>query len=49
MSVTAWEPRIVSVLVAEVVGSTSIAEKLGSERSKFLVTWAFRCRTRVTR
>jgi ABC-type transport system substrate-binding protein/class 3 adenylate cyclase len=36
MSVTAGERRIVSVLVADVAGSTSIAEKLGPERSKFL-------------
>jgi ABC-type transport system substrate-binding protein/class 3 adenylate cyclase len=36
MSVTAGERRIVSVLVADVAGSTSVAEKLGPERSKFL-------------
>jgi ABC-type transport system substrate-binding protein/class 3 adenylate cyclase len=36
MSVTAGKRRVVSVLVADVVGSTSIAEKLGPERSKFL-------------
>ena len=36
MSVTAGERRIVSVLVADVAGSTSIAEKLGPERSTFL-------------
>ena len=36
MSVTAGERRIVSVLIADVAGSTSIAEKLGPERSKFL-------------
>jgi ABC-type transport system substrate-binding protein/class 3 adenylate cyclase len=30
------ERRIVSVLVSDLVGSTSIAEKLGPERSKFL-------------
>jgi ABC-type transport system substrate-binding protein/class 3 adenylate cyclase len=36
MSVTAGERRIVSVLVADVADSTSIAEKLGPERSKFL-------------
>jgi ABC-type transport system substrate-binding protein/class 3 adenylate cyclase len=36
MSVTAGERRIVSVLVADVAGSTGIAEKLGPERSKFL-------------
>src|SRR4029450_13186591 len=36
MSVTAGERRIVSVLVADVAGSTGIAERLGPERSKFL-------------
>jgi ABC-type transport system substrate-binding protein/class 3 adenylate cyclase len=36
MSVTAGERRIVAVLVADVAGSTSIAEQLGPERSKFL-------------
>src|SRR4051794_39588695 len=36
MSVTARERRVVSVLVADVVDSTSIAETLGPERSKFL-------------
>jgi ABC-type transport system substrate-binding protein/class 3 adenylate cyclase len=36
MSVTAGERRIVAVLVADIAGSTSIAEKLGAERSKFL-------------
>ena len=36
MSVTAGERRVVSVLVADVAGSTSIAEKLGPERYKFL-------------
>jgi class 3 adenylate cyclase len=36
MSVTAGERRIVSVLVADVVGSTSIAETLGPERSKYV-------------
>jgi len=33
---TAGERRIVSVLVADVAGSTTIAERLGAERSKFL-------------
>src|SRR3990170_5895105 len=33
---TAGERRIVSVLVADVAGSTAIAEQLGAERSKFL-------------
>ena len=36
MSVTAGERRIVSVLVADVAGSTEIGEKLGPDRSKFL-------------
>ena len=36
MSRTAGERRIVSVLVADVVGSTAIGERLGPERSKFL-------------
>jgi ABC-type transport system substrate-binding protein/class 3 adenylate cyclase len=36
MSPTVGERRMVSVLVADVAGSTSIAEKLGPERSKFL-------------
>src|SRR5439155_26727742 len=36
MSMTAGERRIVSVLVADIAGSTPIAEKLGPERSKFL-------------
>ena len=36
MSVTAGERRIVSVLVADIAGSTPIAEKLGPERYKFL-------------
>ena len=33
---TAGERRIVSVLISDLVDSTSIAEKLGPERSKFL-------------
>ena len=33
---TAGERRIVSVLVADVAGSTSIAEQLGPERSKYV-------------
>jgi class 3 adenylate cyclase len=36
MSPTVGERQMVSVLVADVAGSTSIAEKLGPERSKFL-------------
>jgi ABC-type transport system substrate-binding protein/class 3 adenylate cyclase len=34
---TAGERRIVTVLLADVVGSTAIAERLGPERSKFLI------------
>lgn len=37
MAVAAGERRIVTVLFADIVGSTSIAERLGAERSKFLV------------
>ena len=37
MAVTAGERRIVTALVADVVGSTTIAEKLGPERSKLLI------------
>lgn len=37
MAVAAGERRIVTVLFADMVGSTSIAEQLGAERSKFLV------------
>jgi ABC-type transport system substrate-binding protein/class 3 adenylate cyclase len=38
MAVTAGEERrIVTVLLADVVGSTTIAEKLGPERAKFLI------------
>ena len=37
MAVTAGERRIVTALVADVVGSTAIAERLGPERSKFLI------------
>jgi class 3 adenylate cyclase len=36
MSVPAGERRIVSVLIADVVGSTPIAETLGPDRSKYL-------------
>jgi ABC-type transport system substrate-binding protein/class 3 adenylate cyclase len=36
MSVTAGARRVVSVLVADIAGSTPIAEKLGPERYKFL-------------
>ena len=36
MSLTAGERRVVSVLVADIAASTSIAERIGPERSKFL-------------
>src|SRR5215210_7959121 len=36
MAVTAGERRLVSVLMADVAGSTAIGEALGPERSKFL-------------
>ena len=36
MSVPAGERRIVTVLVSDVAESTTIAERLGPERSKFL-------------
>ena len=36
MAVSAGERRVVSVLIADIVGSTAIAERLGPERSKFL-------------
>src|SRR4051794_25079777 len=36
MSTAAAERRIVTVLMADVVGSTAIGERLGAERSKFL-------------
>jgi ABC-type transport system substrate-binding protein/class 3 adenylate cyclase len=36
MTVPAGERRVVSVLVADVAGSTTIAEQLGPERSKYL-------------
>jgi class 3 adenylate cyclase len=37
MAVAAGERRIVTVLFADIVDSTAIAEQLGAERSKFLV------------
>jgi class 3 adenylate cyclase len=36
MATPAGERRVVSVLLADIVGSTTIAEELGAERSKFL-------------
>jgi ABC-type transport system substrate-binding protein/class 3 adenylate cyclase len=37
MAVATGERRIVSVLIADLVGSTKIGEKLGSERTKLLI------------
>jgi ABC-type transport system substrate-binding protein/class 3 adenylate cyclase len=37
MAVTTQDRRIVTALLADVAGSTAIAEKLGPERSKFLI------------
>src|ERR687889_59852 len=42
---TTGERRIVSVLVADVAGSTTIAERLGPERSKFLFDEVIRLMT----
>ena len=36
MTTPAGERRVVSVLLADIAGSTTIAEQLGAERSKFL-------------
>src|SRR6266487_1533288 len=36
MAVTEGERRVVAVLMADIVGSTAIGERLGPERSKFL-------------
>src|SRR6202162_4619485 len=36
MATPAGERRVVSVLLADIAGSTTIAEQLGPERSKFL-------------
>ena len=36
-TVATGRTRIVSVLIADVVGSTAIGERLGPERSKFLI------------
>ncbi|MDQ3867739.1 MAG: adenylate/guanylate cyclase domain-containing protein, partial [Actinomycetota bacterium] len=44
-TVLTGERRIVSVLIADVVNSTGIAEKLGPERSKFLMDEVIRIMT----
>jgi class 3 adenylate cyclase len=49
MAVATGERRIVSVLVADVVGSTAIAEKIGPERSKFLIDEVMRIMTEQVR
>ena len=49
MAVATGERRIVSVLVADVVGSTAIGEKLGPERSKFLIDEVLRIMTEQVR
>ena len=54
-TVLAGERRIVTVLYADVVGSTGIGERLGPERSKLLLDEVIRLigdqveRTRTTR
>jgi ABC-type transport system substrate-binding protein/class 3 adenylate cyclase len=45
MAVATGERRIVSVLVADIAGSTTIAEKLGAERAKFLFDEVIRLMT----
>ena len=49
MAVATGERRIVSVLVADVAGSTAIGEKLGPERSKFLIDEVMRIMTEQVR
>ena len=49
MAVPAVERRIVSVLVADMAGSTPIAEALGPERSKFLMDEVVRIMTTQVR
>jgi ABC-type transport system substrate-binding protein/class 3 adenylate cyclase len=49
MAVATGERRIVSVLVADVVGSTAIGEQLGPERSKFLIDEVMRLMTEQVR
>src|ERR687895_143307 len=44
-TVLTGERRIVSVLIADVVNSTGIAERLGPERSKFLMDEVLRIMT----
>ncbi|HEY7561729.1 MAG TPA: ABC transporter substrate-binding protein [Gaiellaceae bacterium] len=49
MAVATGERRIVSVLVADVAGSTAIAAQLGPERSKFLIDEVMRIMTEQVR
>ncbi|MDQ3889059.1 MAG: ABC transporter substrate-binding protein [Actinomycetota bacterium] len=49
MAVATGERRIVSVLIADLVDSTGIAEKLGPERSKFLMDEVMRIMTSQVR
>jgi ABC-type transport system substrate-binding protein/class 3 adenylate cyclase len=49
MAVATGERRIVSVLVADVVGSTKIGEQLGPERTKFLIDEVMRIMTEQVR
>jgi ABC-type transport system substrate-binding protein/class 3 adenylate cyclase len=49
MAVATGERRIVSVLVADVVGSTQIGAKLGPERSKLLIDEVMRIMTEQVR
>src|SRR3712207_449336 len=48
-TVLTGERRIVSVLIADVVNSTGIAERLGPERSKFLMDEVLRLMTEQVR
>jgi ABC-type transport system substrate-binding protein/class 3 adenylate cyclase len=49
MAVATGERRIVSVLVADIVGSTKIGEQLGPERTKFLIDEVMRIMTEQVR
>jgi ABC-type transport system substrate-binding protein/class 3 adenylate cyclase len=49
MAVATGERRIVTVLVADVVGSTAIGEALGPERTKFLIDEVMRLMTEQVR
>jgi class 3 adenylate cyclase len=49
MAVATGERRIVSVLIADVAGSTAIGERLGAERSKYLFDELLRLMTEEVR